>query len=178
VPAGPSTVGGGVAIDLGSGREQSAVVNNLSVTGALRITAKSEPSLTDLTGIHLYQNRVERETTITGGVGADHVTVNRCTFVGSFALATGGGNDTVEIEQALGPAATLFNGGVSVRTGNGRDTIRVGRQDPGAGSPISQAVCETISQWFGGLGKDTIQILALNEFNGPEPEIVGFETES
>jgi hypothetical protein len=170
------SVAGGLTIDMGSGRDQHATVENLIIGGALRILQASDPSLTDFNSVSLFTTRVEGATTLAGGAGFDRMSISQCVFVGPFTLVTGGGNDRVDIEQHNSVGGTLFNGDVSIRTGNGNDTICVGSSGFPDPSRINRAVFETVNRWNGGLGMDTIEFFPLNEFNGPDPEIIGFES--
>jgi hypothetical protein len=163
---GQGTVGGTVAIGLGSGDTNSAVIKSLSIGGGLSVRAFGSKS----DQVTLASVQVGLQTVIATGAGSDHVMVGNCTFGGPFNLFTGVGIDKVEISGFNVGGNSHFKGTVKVRTGDGDDSVAV------AEGGFSLAVFDGATYWDGGPGMgDKIIFDVANEFNGPQPVIVGFE---
>jgi hypothetical protein len=117
--------------------------------------------------INLQRVEVGGRTTIATGATTDEVNVFGSRFDGSFSLSTGNGNDHISIARhPSGP--TRFFGAVSARAGGGDDIVEVG--DPAI------ARFEQTNRWNGGSGiGDQIFFADINEFNGGDPILAGFE---
>lgn len=175
-PAGPTvTIPKNLGIDLGDGDNQ-AVLNNISIVGAVPPVTGTTPNAAVMDAAHLM---------IKGGKGKDLVTINQLAVDGAINILTGGGEDTISIQNlngGTGPnATTLPIKHLLLSTGDGPDhvniqssTIKVLTMDLGVGNDdVTLGSTNHIDQALlnGGKGTDTLK----NDATIAKLHAIGFE---
>jgi hypothetical protein len=119
--------GGNVTINFGQGLNESVVFsgeangNRSTIGGNLTVIAADGISDVSLTAIN-----VAGTTAIRTGAGQDSVSVDDCSFGGSFMCNLGDGSDSFQVEKSTGfGESTIFLGGLAINTGAGVDSVEI-----------------------------------------------------
>jgi methionine-rich copper-binding protein CopC len=107
---------------------------------------------------------VQRRTTITGGRGIDHLTIDDSAFHGAVFVCTGRGADVVQIDAhgATPASPTTFAGRVSMFLGAGNDSLQLGVN----GQAGDRSVFSGIVHFRGGAGYNTLADFAASSYIG------------
>ncbi len=161
-----ATVSGDLAVRTGAGTNTTAMAC-VQVQGDFRLHGRGARE-----AVSLWVVEVRGRTMVQTGKGNDLVVIDDSTFHQAFALSTGAGQDSVEIEANGDPAGpvTTFGGPALVRLGADDDTLQIGVE----GQAGNSAAFQGPAVFRGGRGADVLLLPeGLNQFAVP-PTIRGF----
>ena len=169
--------------------QRRGILGNVEIAGDLRVLSRAATSLintavggnlttesTSVAGagtVVLAGATVQGTTTISGGVGADVVTIDDSTF-NDFGVFTGAGDDSVRIEASGDPLGvpTEFGRPATILLGSGNDVLKVGL----AGQSGNRAVFAKRVLFDGKAGFDTLLKADNTEFVWQDRvQIINFE---
>ena len=93
--------------------------------------------------------------------------------IGAFALLTGGGTDSINVEQAGTNFESVFDRIVQITAGGGNDKLLIGKS-----TVADRAIFRSMVLLDGGAGTDTATVLPANTYLPGQPvNVLGsFET--
>ena len=164
-----------VNVDFGSGTSTALVagggVGSLVIEGFARLVGAS--ALTGTASLSLFNATIRETTFVKLGDGATTASIDDIHAVGAFALLTGGGIDSINVEQAGTNFESVFDSIVQITAGGGNDKLLIGKA-----TAADRAIFKSMVLLDGGAAADTATVLPGNTYLPGQPvNVLGsFET--